>query len=801
MYVETFPWLDRRDLKYGLEVPEEKERNRRLVRALEKAFRGVPGNDYKEDWITEYLYLNGLSWDDVANGTHLRMEIAGIRHVQSMDPATLRLDPKAGIMGLAGRPQKELALIAGEDTSDDGSPQAPDERNPEEEEEEPEQQGPVAKMAAAMTMTVGERQLTPEDNGEDIEEPRKTPGCTPGKWDGPERSSAASAVTLLTPEASANSSLLVSPGAKTTKDPQKPTAGEDWLLSWHKATRKGRAADFHQQPYKGWLMSGPVVTLKRIANFLSDEDIDHTPNWASHIAEITEYLAYLVVNYDKDKHSWGYELREAIEMLRVHITYEDYYYGKPPLTLQFDETPLKNERTPPAEGSNIEIKPQKAVTRDPLAPRNLLHGPPEGVWETMYNIPNGKLYDPFLKELRKDEKLYWAMTDPKVPHSRRPATQWCLENHDRAIPHERANGFNMCEEEDNAFIACMQKGPLRTYEELKRSCRFKYHAGEHGEAGDAKLSRNKQLLQFSKFRGANRAALTFALRTLGSQTREIQAISSPWRKLVVRTPEQREKKRYPGIIWQAAKLGPDQIPKDDFDPMAYNFWHTMMLESQGSWAQKKIPELEKEKKTLVGRDEDTKYPPVPKTNFKGPYTAVEVSEERYNNEQLLKHLERTLRDLETASRLSPRPILTEVLINAQLGRQGIPPAREEKGMFPDDVVEQSDNGEREVRIMEHDDVDLELLQRMSHVSINDMMLKLVPKEWSPRKRIFADRVQTLVADISPASIFSSAGKQATLEEVVDAVNARANGPVKGVWFTHEEAVEYLEDLEIFKRIS
>lgn len=804
MYVERFPWLHRHDLKSGPDVPEEKERNRRLVNALNKAFKGVAGDDYKEDWITEYLTLNGLSWDDVSSGRHMRTEIPGATYMQLRDPATLGLDSRAGIMGLTGRaPTKDDVMIVRDDSaSDDGSSQGSDE------EEEPGQQGAIAKMGMAV------EPMTPEDSEESIPNPSQTPGGSHREGEAL-KTPAAPVGELPTPDDSPNSSQLVSPGRPTTANTQtskgppqrpvsapspKPAVVVDWFLGWHNATHNGKVADFQQQPYKGWLISGPVLTLKRISNFLSDEDIDSTPNWTSRAAEITEYLAYLLVNYDEGKHSWGYELRKAIDMVRVHIAYEDYHYGTPPLTLHFDETPLKSERLPPVGGSSIGLKPQRAVARDPLAPRNLLHGPPEGVWDTMYRIPGRKLNDTFLEELRADEKLYWTTKVPEVPNSRRPATEWHSEHHDRGIPHERPNGFNMCETEDYTFIACMQQGPLRTYEELKKSCDFKYRASEHEETGEAKPRRSKQLLQFAKFRGANRAALTSALRTLGSQTREIQAISSPWRKLVVRTPEQREKKRRPGIIWQSAKLGADQIPKDDFDPMAYNFWHTMMLDNQASWAREKIAEVEGGRKTLMGRDK-VKYPPVPKTNFKGPYTAVDVNEERYNNEKFLKRLERTLRDLETASRLSPRPILADVLVNARCGRQGMPPAMEEKRMFPNDVFDEREGGKREVRVMKHDDMDLELLERMSHVSINDTMLKLVPREWSPRKRVFADHVQTLVADISTESIFSSAGKQATLKEVVNAVNTRAIGPVQGVPFTHEEATEYLGDLETFKRIS
>ena len=785
MYWERFPWLFRRDLKCGSAVPEEKERNKRLESAISKAFRGVPGDDYKEDWITEYLKSNGLSWEDISNGRHLTMAIPGAASAQFQDPATLLLEPTANMLGLS-RTTGVIALL-GNDDDDNASSAGSDQPSqpPEGGELGDEDQGDDdahAMMAQRLPTPGGS-----DDGNEDLDPMEKEDQETPRMR----------MTTLITPN---DTSTILSPAVKSSpkqppsgaprQPPPEPVDGPDWLLAWHKATRNGKILDFQQQPYKGWVVSGPVVMLRRIINFLSDEDIDRTPAWAENVAEITEYLAYLVVNHDKEKHSWGYELREAIEMLRTHAAYEDYHYGKPPLTLSFDETPLRSERLPPVENIN-----------NTLAPRNLLHRLPVGAWDALYKMPRAALHDPFISALRGDEKALWTMVPPDVLNNQRPATEWRLRGSDRAIPVERPYGFNMCETEDEAFATCMRHGPLWTYKELRRSCFFQYHLSKLGERGDVRTRKNMQLLEFAKFRGASRAAVTFTVRALGSQTREVRSISSPWRRVVVRTPAQRQKMRkFPGVIWKPLTLEPNQVPRDDYDPMAYNFWHAKFLESQGSWAKVKIPDVGKAREILVGKDRSM-YPPVPKTNFKGPYTAIEVNEERYETEKLLERMKRTLRDLETAQRLSPRPILKEVLINVGWGRQGIPWVDETEGMFPDDVVELMADGRREIRVMGSNDVDLELLERMSHQSINDKMLKLVPKEWSPEGRIFADRVQALVGDISPASIFSEAGKQATLDEVVKAINAMANGPVKGIVFTHEEASKYLDDLETFKRIS
>lgn len=799
MYWERFQWLLRRDLKQGLAVPEEMEKRRRLDKALEKTFKGVPGNDYKEDWITEYLEANGLSWEDVANGWHLRMRAPGFP-----DPAVRRLHPR-GMMQFVSRDlnvyeDKDDAGVEddappGDDDEGPPPPPPPYEHGPDEEEDDNEEYQPaLAKRAIA-----GEPLNTDDSQGSDHDND-EVPEDSCEKEDD-EKTLSTHVSSLKTPNPSFDDSMgaprrasaAVKPPASKKPPPERFT-NEEWIPQWQKATRNGKMADFNQQPYKSWLSSGPILTLRRIANFLSDEDIDCTPGWAGHVAEIAEYLSYLIVNYDAEKHSWGYELREAIEMLRTHTVYEDYHYGAPPLTLHFDEAPVVSERLPPVEGCSVVVA-QKPVVKDPLAPRNLLHRVPVGVWDAMYKTPRDALNATFLWELRIDERLYWTMVPPEVVHNRPPATEWLLQGTDRAIPVEQPCGFNMCHVEDDAFIDCMQQGPLRTHEELGKTCNFEFSEKAHEEEGHPKPMRNKQLLQFAKFRGASRAALTFALRTLGSQRREIKAVSSPWRRPVVRTPEQRRKKGYPGVIWQGAKLEADQVPKDEFDPMAYTFWHSMLLENQGSWAKTKIPDVEKARKTLVGRDRG-KYPPVPKTNFKGPYTVVEVNEEQHNNEQLLRRLEKTLQDLETAARLSPRPLLKEVLIYAGWGHQGLPPAEEEEGMFLDDVVEKG-----EVRIMKDDDVDLELLERMSHLSANDKMLEPLPAAWSPRKGIFADRVQALLADISTASIFRSTEAKATLAEVVAAVNARGEGPVKGVQFTAGEASGHLDDLETFKRIS
>ena len=108
-------------------------------------------------------------------------------------------------------------------------------------------------------------------------------------------------------------------------------------------TRNFKVADFERLPHKGGLISGPVLTPKRIANFLSDEGIDHKPNWASHVSEITEHFAYLLVNYEGGKHSWVYKLRETTEMLRVYIAYEDPHYGMFPHAPFREDAPEERE--------------------------------------------------------------------------------------------------------------------------------------------------------------------------------------------------------------------------------------------------------------------------------------------------------------------------------------------------------------------------------------------------------------------------------------------------------------------------
>ncbi|SPO02169.1 uncharacterized protein DNG_04842 [Cephalotrichum gorgonifer] len=823
MYVERFPWLRRRDLKYGAAVPERgRERNRRLAAALLKAYNKIPGNYYKEDWITEYLAQNGLDWDDVAVGRHLRMEIPGAGQMQMPNADTLRLDPRAGTMGLSRASMDHEDGNEG-DNSDSGSEDEESEsgHHPGEEDGDGEYEEPIAKMVQAPNTPdhshEGSRILDEDDPGNKMAEQggetsegegaRLPP--TPGSGAGSSRrtSAADSVLDLDQPQFGESRVPWVPPTTAPSggAPPPKPSEVGDWLLSWLRSTGAGKAEDFEPHPYKGWVVSSPRVMLIRIANFLSDEDIDRTPEWSRKVAELTEYLAHLLLNFNGKENSWGYSLQEAISMLQTHAVFEEYHYGKPPLKLHFDEAARPRQRLRPVEGSSLVMRPRGRAQNN-TAPRNLLHRLPQGAWDAGYDMPRKALQRFFMRELRKDEKKYWTETRADLPPNGRPAREWRDHENDfvddRAITDEYPVGFNMCEVEDGTFVSCMRLGPLRTYEELHKSCAFRFR----GEVVDAekqpanRSAKNKQLLQFSRFRGANRAAVTFALRTLGSQTREIRAVSSPWRKLVIPRPDQRRRRKlgYPGIIWKPLQLESDQVPKDEFDPMAYNFWHNMLLENQGSWARAKIVEVEKAREMLVGRNK-ARYPPAPKRNFKGPYTAVEVNEERHVNEQFLKRLKKTWRDLETAARLSPREALTEVLTSIEWGRQLIPLA-EEEGTFPFNVINHANKMAREVFPMKPDDRDLELLERMSHISVNKMMLKLVPKEWSARQRIFADRLHALVDDISPKSIFATVDAKATLEEVVGAINVNINGPVKRVAFTPQETFDYLQELEVFKRV-
>ena len=739
IYGERFPRLDNRTLETDDYTSKESARQAAVEKAKERAWKGDASNDYKEDWITEELKKEGLSWEDVQRGYHLfgsdlALRAARIQLLESLGilehidrSAVILPDEDAWL-----EPFKTRYWSTGDVEIDIAEEGSEDDREEECEGDGKEDEIPVTKFTTLE-----------------------------GSFTGDEKNPTANA---------------------------KPTNTRNFLATFLKDAAIGTAHDFSQIEYNGWAIASPLIQLLRIANFLTDEDIDRTADWTGKMAEITQYLTYLTVLYDPEKHSFGGILREVTDMLLIHVLYENYHYSNSVLNLAFDVKPEASTRLPPTEGPAIRLfEIATARLRNSKTPRRLLHRLPLGVVDIMYRLPT-KALEAYLAWFLKNQKVHWDEGSSSC-HWNRRIHEWDTHAVEGIIPF----GFNADQVEDDTFIQCMRLGPLRTSWALKTTCSFTYDAKT-----DLKSQQDltRQLWHFSRFRGANRAGLTMVLRAFGSQTREIRALDSPYRKLVLPTARDKEAMRTAslpaGLIWDSLK---HDKPQDDVDSFkGYVFWHSMLVKNNEMWATKLMPELEQHSKTRFGVLAAGR-PPLPTTNFKGPFIAVDVGAVRYIAWMFLKRLKSIERDLKTASRLYPRFFMTDTLAHVQWGRED---TQMQRGTYR--LSERAAKAQfRERAVLDTRDWELQLLEKLSHRSTNEGMLEPVPEDWTVEKRIFMDRVQALVHDSSGHACFDKGG--VTIEELLEQLNRDVGGPVSMISFTNQrQAEEYLGDLERYGRI-
>ncbi|PTB74076.1 hypothetical protein M440DRAFT_1393890 [Trichoderma longibrachiatum ATCC 18648] len=116
------------------------------------------------------------------------------------------------------------------------------------------------------------------------------------------------------------------------------------------------------QNYKSWLIEDPRTQLARAKNFLADGDIDRTADWKRKFAELADYFAYLQSKFRGE--AWIDDLKEALDMLRAHRIFENYYHGEPQLIVDFPTGfwPKRSTRLPQLPGPEIELRPRDGVT-------------------------------------------------------------------------------------------------------------------------------------------------------------------------------------------------------------------------------------------------------------------------------------------------------------------------------------------------------------------------------------------------------------------------------------------------------
>ena len=164
--------------------------------------------------------------------------------------------------------------------------------------------------------------------------------------------------------------------------------------------------------------------------------------------------------------------------------------------------------------------------------------------------------------------------------------------------------------------------------------------------------------------------------------------------------------------------------------------------------------------------------------------------------RMMDILERIKKDIWLAARLYPRPFMTEVQRSFMAGWDGTIPNRD---TFKLSEKATAGAGLQEL-ISDETDWELGVLTKITHRSTSEKLLEPLPADWDLRKRVFADRVQKLLNDLSPENCFDD--PKLRFKKLLEEINLSNRGKsMQRILFGEVEAQENLEDLSKIGRIT
>ncbi|KAF5003018.1 hypothetical protein FDECE_10419 [Fusarium decemcellulare] len=552
--------------------------------------------------------------------------------------------------------------------------------------------------------------------------------------------------------------------------------------------RTRRDTNFH--PYKGWKIDPPQVQLNRALNFLADEDIDRTVDWSRKFAELAEYFSYLVTNYQGEE--WGVDLYEAIDMLHTHWVFEKYHYGDPKLKLKFKNTwPKQMNRLPRPSGGQVNNGVQYKPVEDDMGERKLLFNKIRPAHDVHYEMSSDALKK-HMEEYWVDARLFWASMTRIQPRKER------LDN-----PNPDVRKFNMVEYENQAFEDCIFKDMQTTCNKLEE-CNTQQGLATGKQSDDRAKPSFESLRQFSKFRGTRRAALQQCLSQFDS-VENFQACT-PWRTVVLPLP----KVQRLGPIFPVMQVA-DIPEKDARDPFSYTLGHNWFVKAERYWVnwghKHSIKEAYGHRKWLKRKEPIMDLP----ANFNGPYIHDYLDVDMKKTKTVLDRclgLYDALGRADVKNQGNPREL--DPMHYIKLGLDGTDWENVKELQFRDNDFNYQRNDLVPIRIKHLEEKWLRFLagpgvqprmfgikhdpryegQRGYKADENDE--EETPS--GPRAKLFEKRVQELLDDPSPESIFAD-NRNKPFGDFFTALNRDCGGPVKRWRFSYEEALQEAKALE------
>ncbi|KAH6608946.1 hypothetical protein Trco_002292 [Trichoderma cornu-damae] len=527
--------------------------------------------------------------------------------------------------------------------------------------------------------------------------------------------------------------------------------------------------DWQLQPYKGWYVDGPRVQLARAKNFLADGDIDRTVDWERKFAELTEYFAHLHSKFrGKD---WIHDLRDALDMLRAHWIFDNYYYGKPQLVVDFPAGfwPAQSKRLPRLPGPDLVVCAESSERRDLTGPRRLLHVHVASAHDRQYEMPADVLRRDYLEPYWDDCDRFWAAGP--FADATEPANLAACEN--------------------ESYEDCVSGGMAHTAKRLGGRGGFRPPRRSAGCHDGALQVRRETLEAFARFRGGKRAALQQCLNIFTHD--ENRKLCTPWRVLALPAPPER-KRPDAGIFYSSKRLA-NPPEKESRDPWAYTRAYQWFKREELRWAQWAREHAVKESyghKLWLRSGEPVMELP---KNWKGPVPRDLMNLDMAKTYELLRRCQKIRQGLRRAARRAPRDFITGLLKAVDAGLAGKPAAKKMNLSFGGHEYEPTDDGLALANVRPTEAAWLEYICQPSRNRPHELKESL-----GRRGELMLSRVTQMMRDVSPVSLFRDT-KPRTMDAFLKELNLGCRGPVKRYKFTGkdvERLAPKLQDLKILR---
>ncbi|KAL7945140.1 hypothetical protein V8C42DRAFT_358170 [Trichoderma barbatum] len=535
--------------------------------------------------------------------------------------------------------------------------------------------------------------------------------------------------------------------------------------------------DTHQQPgtqitptelelhlYKGWYIEEPKIQLARAKNFLADGDIDRTVDWERKFAELAEYFAYL--HYKFQGEDWIYDLEEAIDMLRAHWIFENYYYGEPQLVVDFptDAWPKQSTRLPQLPVPNIVLR---AEQRDLTGSRRLLHVDVASAHDWQYDMSADVLRRDYLEPYWNESERFWAAGP--FADATKPANLAACEN--------------------ESYEDCMKGDMVKTARFLASKGSFRPPHQNH----DSALRVKRETLEaFARFRGGKRAALQQCLNIFTHE--ENRSMCTPWTVLTLPEPPV-EKTPDAGIIYTSKMLA-NPPEKESRDPWAYTRAYRWFKEEELRWAQWTREHAIKESyghKLWLQSDKPVMDLP---QNWKGPVLPDLMDGDMRKTYNFLRRCQKILQGLERAKKRAPRDFINGLVTTVKVGLEEKPATKKLNLRFGEHEYESTDGVDFTLANLRPTEAAwLEYICQPSRNRPQELGESL-----GKRGEILLSRVTQMMQDIDPFSLFRDTEPK-SMDKFLNELNSICGGEVKRYEFTEKDVKQLapkLRDLNILR---